>query len=82
MYRANSLRAQATALALGLRDGWQQPHEIGWSWNVEHLADASPDVFEIQDLGINLGQFARAQFESEAWTQGFPPFDRVPWRKS
>lgn len=72
----NKLKAQATALALGVQDGWQQPHHVDWSTNLDHLADSCDQhhLHEIQDFGINLGQFARAQFRSEAWTQAMPPF--------
>lgn len=77
MKNLRKLKAEATALAFGIRDGWRQPHQVDWSRNVEHLADASDRVFNIQDLGINLGQFARAGFKSESWTQAFAPFNRI-----
>ena len=33
----------AQALIAGIRDGWDQPYEIGWSTNVEHLISSESD---------------------------------------
>lgn len=54
--KAHTLRA----FAYGVRDGWQQPHEVSISRNVEHLDDGTGTVYDDQDRGINLGQMLRA----------------------
>lgn len=52
------------AWLLGVRDGWQQPHDLGWSTNVDHLFGPTDqwgeDPHESLDAGINLGQWLRA----------------------
>lgn len=64
------------AFLLGIRDGWQQPHEVNYSANVEHLDTGRRDVYEAQDAGINVGQILRAGRRSEAWRM------RHIWRKA
>lgn len=60
------------AIRVGFADGWTQPHELGTSWSV------GEDVQELTDRAINVGQFARAGFCSEAWRERFWPFAHVP----
>ena len=70
----------AQALIAGIRDGWGQPYEINWSTNVEHLISSESDedsTLTWQDRGINIGQFAHAGFQSEAWKHGYWPFARI-----
>ena len=57
------------AWAYGVRDGWQQPHDLSSSRNVEHLfaKDGDEDgILSAQDRGINLGQILRAGRRSQA----------------
>lgn len=71
------LRARAVAVWLGLVDGFQQPHEVGSSWNLDHLLDVLPDAYNVHDGALSVGQFVRAGFGSEAWRERLWPFDRV-----
>jgi hypothetical protein len=50
----------ARAFVLGVRDGWQQPHYLSSSWNVDHLHTGSNNPYLWQDRGINVGQRIRS----------------------
>lgn len=56
------------AYAYGIRDGFEQPYELGSSMNVEHLKG---DQQEMLDRGVNLGQFLRAGRNSQSYREGF-----------
>lgn len=60
------------AYLIGVRDGWGSPHSLGMSTNIDHLLDDYWKVLGVLDSGINLGQFLRAGFKSEAWEEGYP----------
>ena len=60
------------AFWLGVRDGFTQPYEVSSSPNVEYLDNGVNEVYETLDRGINVGQFIRAGFRSEAWLMGYP----------
>jgi len=49
---------------LGIRDGWQQPHDLSTSINIDHLANHT-DAYESLDAGINLGQWLRSPLNHE-----------------
>lgn len=72
------LRSCVTAIIIGLRDGWRQPHQLNWSTNLEYLGD--PEHFariqDLQDGAISVGQLARAGTSSQAWEEGYWP---VAW---
>jgi hypothetical protein len=61
---ARLTRRHLKAYLLGIRDGWDQPHDLSTSTNVEHLevSDTSdiPGAQESLDAGINLGQWLRS----------------------
>lgn len=60
------------AWMLGIRDGWQQPHDLSTSTNVDHLDTARDGlVQESLDSGINLGQWLRAGHRSQAAREGY-----------
>lgn len=48
------------AFLLGIVDGWQQPHYLSMSLNVDHLHDGRNDPWGWQDRGINAGQWVRS----------------------
>lgn len=58
-------RSVLTAFRLGFQDGWEQPHYLSSSWNVEHL----PGDYDINqnalDIGINWGQRIRSPFHHQ-----------------
>jgi hypothetical protein len=60
------------AFLYGVRDGWHQPTYLSTSRNVEHLG-YDDDVYNTQDMGINVGQLLRAGTKSEAWQLGYWP---------
>lgn len=66
--------------ALGVQEGFRQPHSVGMTVSVDHLGTGRSDPYEVLDRGINVGQFLRAGFTSEAWQERFWPFARVPRR--
>ena len=49
------------AFILGFRDGFDQPHYVSSSANVDHLGD----VYNAQDIGINWGQLIRSPRDHE-----------------
>jgi len=65
----NNLRA----FILGVRDGWNQPHDLSTSYNVDHLHRDGNNVYEWQDRGINIGQIIRAGRQSQAWALRYWP---------
>lgn len=69
MNRIAIVASHAHTYLLGVRDGWQQPHSLAWSTNVDHLGDAAVETL---DRGINLGQFLRAGVNSESFRRGYP----------
>lgn len=73
--------ARIRAFCYGLRDGWEQPHEVNSSRNLDHLYDTYPgaaedDLLDIEDRGINVGQFLRAGRRAESYVNGYWPFKR------
>jgi hypothetical protein len=70
-----ALIAKLRAFLLGINDGWHQPHHLSTSRNVEHLANqgGTDDVYNTQDMGINIGQLLRAGTKSEAWRLNYWP---------
>jgi hypothetical protein len=55
--------AHLRAYVLGFRDGFNQPHDLSSSTNVEHLlGDEGEAVQESLDAGINLGQWVRSPY--------------------
>lgn len=61
----------------GFRDGWEQPYELAWSKNIEHLTSDRHDLMAVQealDRGINMGQSLRGGRRSQADREGFVPF--------
>ena len=73
--------AKARAFLYGLRDGWEQPYVVNSSRNLDHLYDTYPgsaedDLLDVEDRGINVGQFLRAGRRSESYEQGYWPFKR------
>lgn len=68
------------AFLIGVVDGWEQPHAIDYSRNVDHLCKhdcAKKCGHNWQDRGINVGQFLRAGFRSESWRLRYWPFGGV-----
>ena len=60
--RIRRLRRILTAWMLGIRDGWEQPHDLSTSTNVDYLLGEGHDdltVHDALDRGINLGQILR-----------------------
>lgn len=68
------MKALLKAFAYGVNDGWHQPTYLSTSWNLDHLPGTGDDLYNWQDRGINVGQFIRAGFKSEAWKLGYWPF--------
>jgi hypothetical protein len=57
--RLHSIR-HLRAYSLGMRDGWQQPHRLATSLNIEHLPGYDYLMQDSFDAGINLGQWLRS----------------------
>lgn len=75
------LIAKSRAFAYGLRDGWQQPYNVDSSRNLDHLYETYPgaaedDLLDVQDKGINVGQFLRVGSKAESFQNRYWPFDR------
>lgn len=70
--------ALAAAFLHGVRDGWQQPHYLSTSRNMEHLEvfGKTSEVYNTQDGGINIGQLLHAGTKSQAWAEGYWPFTK------
>jgi len=73
--------AKTRAFAYGLRDGWEQPYDVGSSQNLDHLYETYPgaaedDLLDVQDKGINVGQFLRAGRKAESFENRYWPFVR------
>jgi hypothetical protein len=61
------MKNRIKAFLLGVGDGWRQPHALGSSTNVDHLAGPGDhgQTQEALDRGINLGQRLRSPLRHE-----------------